>query len=185
MGLLLIKNKSKWISKLLDEQKQILNKYQGELSLNSLSEMNLLHAVMKETLRLYPPLVLLMRKVLEPISYNGYMISKGDIVVVSPSIAHRIPDVFKNPDEFNPERFLGDNAEDEIEKFSYIAFGGGRHSCLGERFAYLQVKIIWSILLRKFDFELCQEHPQPDYSTIVVGPKSPCMIKFKRKINPL
>jgi sterol 14-demethylase len=126
-----------------------------------------------------------MRKVLEPISYNGYMISKSDIVVVSPSIAHWIPDVFKNPDEFNPERFLDDNAEDEIEKFSYIAFGGGRHSCLGERFAYLQVKIIWSILLRKFDFELCQEHPQPDYSTIVVGPKSPCMIKFKRKINPL
>ncbi len=76
------------ISKLLDEQKQILDKYQGELSLNSLSEMNLLHAVMKETLRLYPPLVLLMRKVLEPISYNGYMISKSDIVVVSPSIAH-------------------------------------------------------------------------------------------------
>jgi len=60
MRLLLIKNKSKWISKWLDQQKQILAKCQGELSLNSLSEMNLLHAVMKETLRLYPLLVLLM-----------------------------------------------------------------------------------------------------------------------------
>ncbi|CAF0734501.1 unnamed protein product [Rotaria sordida] len=183
MGLLLIKYKSKWMSKLLDEQKQIMNKYHGELSLESLSEMNLLHAVMKETLRLYPPLVFLMRKVLESISYNGYIISKGDIAVVSPSIAHRISDVFKNPDEFNPERFLGENAEDQIEKFSFIAFGGGRHSCLGERFAYLQVKTIWSILLRKFDFELCQEHPEPDYSTLVVGPKAPCMVKFKRKID--
>lgn len=185
MGLLIIKHQSKWISKLLDEQKQVMDKYHGELSFESLSEMNLLHAVMKETLRLYPPLVMLMRKVVEPMSYSGYDISKDDIVIVSPSIAHRLPEVFKNPDEFNPERFLGENAEDEIEKFSYIAFGGGRHNCLGEKFAYLQVKTIWSILLRKFDFELCQEHPQPDYSTLVVGPKGPCMVRFKRKIDCL
>lgn len=181
MGLLLLKNQSEWIPKLLVEQKQVMEKYHEELSLDSLAEMNLLHAVMKETLRLYPPLVLLMRKVLEPLSYKGYQISKGDIVVVSPSIAHRIPEVFANPEQFNPERFLGDHAEDQQEKFSFIPFGGGRHSCLGEKFAYLQVKTIWSILLRKFDFELCQEHPQADYSTLVVGPKPPCMIKFRRR----
>ena len=171
------------MSKLLDEQRQIMNKHHGELSLDSLSEMNLLHVFMKETLRLYPPLILLMRKVLEPISYNGYVLSKGDIAVVSPPIAHKLSTIFKNPDEFNPDRFLGDSSEDQIEKFSFIAFGGGRHTCLGERFAYLQVKTIWSILLRKFDFELCEEHPQPDYSVLVVGPRSPCMIKFKRKTD--
>ncbi len=64
------------------------------------------------------------------------------------------------------ERFLGETPEDQIEKF-----------------AYLQVKTIWSILLRKFDCELCQEHPQLDYSALVVGPKSPCMIKFKHKTD--
>lgn len=181
MGLLLLKNQSKWMSKLLVEQKQVMDKYRGELSIDSLAEMNLLHAVMKETLRLYPPLVLLMRKVLEPFSYKDYRISQGDIVVVAPAIAHRISEVFANPNEFNPERFLGDQAEDKREKFSFIAFGAGRHSCLGEKFAYLQVKTIWSILLRKFDFELCQEHPQADFSTLVVGPKPSCMIKFQRK----
>ncbi|CAF3218671.1 unnamed protein product [Rotaria socialis] len=185
MGLLIIKNKSEWMSNLLEEQKQIMDKYHQDLSLDSLSEMNLLHAAMQETLRLYPPLVLLMRKVIEPILYNGYVISKGDIAVVSPPIAHRISNVYKNPEEFNPERFLGENPEDQKEKFSYIAFGGGRHSCLGEKFAYLQVKTIWSILLRKFDFELCQEHPEPDYSALVVGPKGPCIVKFKRKIDSL
>ncbi|UJR37335.1 hypothetical protein I4U23_030043 [Adineta vaga] len=185
MGLLLIQHQMKWMSKLLDEQKQVMEKYNGELSVNSLGEMHLLHAVMKETLRLYPPLILLMRKVAEPISYNGYVLSKGDIAVVVPPIAHQLPNVFQNPTEFNPERFLGENAEDQIEKFSFIAFGGGRHSCLGERFAYLQVKTIWSILLRKFDFEVCQQHPLPDYSVLVVGPKPPCMVRFKRKRNPL
>ncbi|CAF4981113.1 unnamed protein product, partial [Rotaria socialis] len=105
MGLLIIKNKSEWMSNLLEEQKQIMDKYHQDLSLDSLSEMNLLHAAMQETLRLYPPLVLLMRKVIEPILYNGYVISKGDIAVVSPPIAHRISNVYKNPEEFNPERF--------------------------------------------------------------------------------
>ncbi|CAF1649850.1 unnamed protein product [Adineta ricciae] len=183
MGLLMIQHQSKWISKLLNEQKQVMGKYHDELSVDSLGEMNLLHAVMKETLRLYPPLILLMRKVIEPITYNGYVLSKGDIAVVAPPVAHQISNVFKDPKEFNPERFLGEYAEDQVEKFSFIAFGGGRHSCLGERFAYLQVKTIWSILLRKFDFELCQEHPLPDYSVLVVGPKPPCMVRFKRKIN--
>lgn len=181
MGLLIIQHQSIWIQKLLDEQEDVMRKYHGELSSAALADMHLLHATMKETLRLYPPLVLLMRKAQEPIYYQQYCISKGDIVIVSPSIAHRLPHVFTNPDQFNPERFLGEHAEDQIEKFRYIAFGGGRHNCLGEKFAYLQVKTIWSILLRKFDFELCQPLPEPDYSTLVVGPKPPCKVRFRRK----
>ena len=84
----------------------------------------------------------------------------------------------------NPDRYLDDNAEDQIQKFSFLAFGEGRHSCLGERFACLQVKTIWSILSRKFDFELCHQHPEPDYSALVVGSKAPCMMKFRRKMDP-
>ncbi|CAF1305605.1 unnamed protein product [Rotaria magnacalcarata] len=167
MGLLIIKNQSESMPNLLEEQKQIMDKYHEELSLDSLSEMNLLHAATQETLRLYPPLVLLMRKVIESILYNRYVISKGNIAVTSPPIAHRISNVYKTPEEFNPKTFLG------------------RHSCLGEKFAYLQVKTIWSILLRKFDFELCQEHSEPDYSALVVEPKGPCIVKFKRKIDSL
>lgn len=181
MGLLIIENQSKFLSKLLDEQKEVMEKYRGELSVDSLSDMNYLHAAMKETLRLYPPLVLLMRKVLQPISYKDYTINKDDIVVVSPAVAHRISEVFQNPEQFNPERFLGEQPEDLSDKFSYIPFGGGRHSCLGEKFAFLQVKTIWSILLRKFQFELCQPIPQPDFSTLVVGPKPPCLVKFQRR----
>ena len=183
IGLLLIQNHSSWMEKLFDEQKQVMTKHHQILSLDSLADMHLLHATMKETLRLYPPLVLLMRKAIEPISYREYIIPQGDIVVVSPSVAHRLPNVFKDPGQFNPERFLGEQAEDQQEKFSFIAFGGGRHNCLGEKFAYLQVKIIWSILLRRFDFQLCQAHPEPDYSALVVGPKSPCLIRFRRKAD--
>jgi sterol 14alpha-demethylase len=181
MGLLLIQHQSIWMRELLDEQAQVMSKYHDQLCLDSLSDMHMLHATMKETLRLYPPLVLLMRQAIEPLPYEHYVIPKGDIVVVSPTIAQRLPNVFVNPDQFNPERFLGEQADNKSDKFAFIAFGAGRHTCLGERFAYLQIKTIWSILLRQFDFTLCQSHPQPDYSALVVGPKAPCMIRFRRK----
>jgi len=164
--------------------KNLMEKYNNVITLDGLSEMHFLHAAMKETLRLYPPLILLMRKVLEPVEYKGYIVPKGDIAVVCPPVSHRLEKVFSDPDSFNPLRFLGDDAEDIKTKFGFLAFGGGRHQCLGERFGFLQVKTIWSIMCRKFDFELCSAHPKPDYSGIVVGPTQPCKIRYKRKQTP-
>lgn len=174
------------LPRILEEQKELMEKYNNEITLDSLAEMTLLHSCMKETLRMYPPLIILMRRAMEPIMYphsNGteVLIPEGDIVAVSPPIGHRLETVFNNPLEFEPERFLPPREEDLKEKNSFLAFGGGRHGCLGERFGFLQVKTIWSILFREFEFELVEQLPQRDFSAIVVGPTHPCMIKFKRK----
>jgi sterol 14-demethylase len=48
-------------------------------------------------------------------------------------------------------------------------------------FAYLQVKAIWSVLLRRFELELIDRHPEPNYATFVVGPKPPCRLRYRRK----
>jgi sterol 14-demethylase len=181
MGLLIMQDKKRWLTRVLEEQKVVMEKYNNQLSLDGLNEMSFLHNCMKETLRLYPPLILLMRKVLQPIQYGNYIVPKGDIAVVCPPISHQIPAIFTNPSEFNPDRFEGENAEDLKQKFAFLAFGGGRHSCLGERFGFLQVKTIWSVMSRMFDFEVMQEHPKADYGQIVVGPKGKCMIRFRRK----
>ena len=66
---------------------------------------------------------------------------QGNIVAASPAFAHRLPTVFSQPDAFQPERYAPPREEDKVKPFSYIGFGGGRHGCLGQNFAYLQVKV--------------------------------------------
>lgn len=193
MGLLIMANKQELLPDILKEQEKVLSASPGgKLTLDALMEMDLLHNCMKETLRMYPPLILLMRKVKTDITYRGYTIPAGDIAMVCPPVSHRLPEAFKDPDEFQPRRFMAPRYEDDFQregstvgKYSYIAFGRGRHACLGERFAFLQIKTIWSVLFRLFDFEPVDAAlPKPDYSAIVVGPKAPCMVRFKRKPSP-
>jgi sterol 14-demethylase len=96
-------------------------------------------------------------------------------------VSHRIGAVFANPDRYDPERFAPGRAEDRKARFALITFGGGKHGCLGMTFAYLQIKAIWSILLRRFELELIDCRPEPNYSTFVVGPKQPCRIRYQRR----
>merc|ERR1712000_45707 len=100
---------------------------------------------------------------------------------LSPAVSGRLESVYTNPDKFDPDRFAPGREEDKKKPFSFIGFGGGRHGCMGEMFAYLQVKTIWSVLLRDFDMEVVGPCPEPDYTAMVVGPKQPCTVRFKRK----
>ena len=67
------------------------------------------------------------------------------------------------------------------DKFDYIPFGAGRHRCIGESFAYIQIKTIWSTLVRHFKFELVNGYfPDVDYKTMIHTPFKP-IIKFQRR----
>ncbi|KAM7480909.1 hypothetical protein LguiB_005492 [Lonicera macranthoides] len=86
-------------------------------------------------------------------------------------------------DSYDPDRFAPGREEDKAARaFSYISFGGGRHSCLGETFAYLQIKAIWSHLLRNFEFELVSPFPEIDWNAMVAGVKGKVMVRYKRKL---
>jgi len=182
-GIHIIKDKAKIVPRLLEEQHKVLSQHGYEINLDALAEMELLNACMKEALRLHPPLIILLRKVKQEQVYKGFLIPKDEVVAVSPVVAHRQKDVFVKPDEYDPDRFLAPREEDKKEKYSFIAFGGGRHGCLGERFAFVQVKTIWSTLLRKYDFELLNsELPETDFDNIVAGPRPPCMARFRKRV---
>jgi sterol 14-demethylase len=135
----------------------------------------------KESERLHPPLILLMRKIAREFIYKNYRMPAGWLAMVSPAVSHRLPEVFTDPDRFDPERFAPAREEDKKARFSLITFGGGKHACIGMTFAYLQIKTIWSVLLRRFDFELLGRKPEPNYATFVVGPSQPCLARFRRK----
>jgi cytochrome P450 len=75
-------------------------------------------------------------------------LAQGDIVAASPNFSHVLPTVFSDPTAYDPERFAAPREEDKKKPFSFIGFGGGRHACIGQNFAYLQIKAIWAVLLR-------------------------------------
>lgn len=151
------------------------------LSFEALNEMTLLGWGVKETERLHPPLILLMRKIRRDLHYRDYVVPAGWLVMVSPAASHRIAEVFREPNRFDPYRFSPGREEDKRTRFALITFGGGRHACIGMTFAYLQVKTIWSVLLGQFDFELVDGDPRPNFDTFVVGPKPPCRVRYRRK----
>eukprot|EP00166_Cyanidium_caldarium_P000939 ctg_1418.g492 len=171
------------VQQLHEEQAQVLVDERGQFAIDydRLLRLDRLHRCIKEALRMYPPLIFIMRQVMQPRQYQQYTIPTGDILVVSPSISMRLPQVFAEPDRYDPERYAPPREEDKQAPFSHIGFGGGRHACMGEQFAYLQIKTIWSVLLRDFDMEAVGALPQPDYEAMVVGPKPPCLVRWRRR----
>ncbi|KAL3621354.1 hypothetical protein CASFOL_036266 [Castilleja foliolosa] len=181
----------KYMSAVIDEQRNVVKKHGNEVNYDVLSEMEVLYRCVKEALRLHPPLIMLLRSSHSDFSVTTkegkeYDIPKGHIVATSPAFANRLPHIFKDPDSYDPDRFSPGREEDKVAgAFSYISFGGGRHGCLGEPFAYLQIKAIWSHLLRNFEMELVSPFPEIDWNAMVVGVKGKVMVRYKRRALPL
>ena len=114
--------------------------------------------------------------------YKGYTIPAGHFICVSPSAIHRLPEVWTNPNDFDPERFQRNSNADEMHKFAYIPFGAGRHKCIGETFAHLQVKTVISALVRLFEFELDGPPPKGDYTSMIALPQGYRM-RYRRRAN--
>jgi sterol 14-demethylase len=153
-----------------------------EVSYQALREIPELECSLKETLRLHPPLIILMRKVMEELEYKDYVIEEGVTVAVSPAISNRMPEHFPEPERFDPERYKPGREEDK-QSFAWLPFGAGRHRCVGAAFAMVQLKAIFSVLLRSFEFELAQpkESYHNDHSKMVVTLKQPCRVRYRRR----
>jgi len=153
-----------------------------DVSYQALREIPVLESVLKETLRLHPPLILLMRKVVQPFAYRDWTVAPGKMVGVSIATSNRDPALFRDPERFDPSRFEPGREEDR-STFGYIPFGAGRHRCVGAAFAMMQLKAIFSLLLRRYEFELAQpaESYRSDHSKMVVQLAQPCRVRYRRR----
>lgn len=154
----------------------------GEVSFESLRQLPALDATLKEVLRLHPPLIVLMRKVLHDMRFRDYAIPAGTLVWAAPPVTHRIPELFPNPEVFDIERYTPERGEDKNLN-AWQAFGGGRHKCSGNAFAQFQIKVIFAVLLRRYRFELVDAPSAyvDDYHEMIVQPKSPCRVRYHRR----
>ncbi len=153
-----------------------------EVSYQALREIPLLECALKETLRLHPPLIILMRKVKYDFHYKGWTVPAGEIVAASTAVSNRMPEHFPEPDRYAPERYLPGREEDR-QSFAWIPFGAGRHRCVGAAFAMMQLKAIFSILLTRYEFELAQPVGSygNDLSKMVVAVRQPCRVRYRRR----
>ncbi|XP_053215301.1 lanosterol 14-alpha demethylase [Podarcis raffonei] len=164
------------------EQKAVCGEDLPSLSYDQLKDMTFLELCLKETLRLRPPIMTMMRMAKTPQTVAGYTIPPGHQVCVSPTVNQRLKDCWTENVDFKPERYLQDNPAAK-EKFAYVPFGAGRHRCIGENFAYIQIKTIWSTLLRLYEFDLVDGYfPTINYTTMIHTATNP-IIRYKRRSN--
>jgi sterol 14-demethylase len=154
-----------------------------EVSYQALREIPALENAVKEALRLHPPLIWLPRTALVDFAYKDWVIPKGSIVAMSIALSNQDPSCFADALRFDPDRFAPPREEDAKHPWAYVPFGGGRHRCLGANFAMMQQKAIFSVLLRRYEFELCAEAASyaDNYAAMVVRPRQPFRVRYRRR----
>ncbi len=155
----------------------------AEVSYQALREMPWLEASLKETLRLHPPLILLLRVAKEDLTFRDVAIRKGQMVGASPWVSNRIPEDFDDAGRFDPTRYLAPRDEEKANPWTWIPFGAGRHRCVGAAFALMQLKAIFSVLLLDWTFELAQppDTYRADLSKMVIQLQQPVMVRYRRR----
>jgi retinoid hydroxylase len=143
-------NSPQWRQKLRDEQQQVMGN--EPISMTNLRQLPNMSNAIKEGERLYPPAFVISRMATEDIEYGGYLIPAGWYVCIFPMLTHLLPEIYQDPDLFDPDRFAPPREEDKKQAYSLIGFGGGVHSCIGVELAQMEMKIILSTLLQKYDW---------------------------------
>ena len=122
----------------------------------NIAKLPYLTVVCQETLRIYPiALNTFPRLVKSPIEIMGYKLQPGTMIIPSIYLAHHREEVYPQPKEFKPERFL----EKQFSQYEYLPFGGGSRLCIGMAFAQYEMKLVLSTILSNFRVSLLHKRP--------------------------
>jgi cytochrome P450 len=144
-----------WTLFLLDQYRTILGDLSDEVDgvlrgaspkLADLQKMPLLERVVKESLRILPPLAYLLRRSIAPASLRGFHIPKSAKILYSPYVTHHMPEIYPMPEQFKPDRW---HVRD-IPPYAYIPFGAGVHTCIGANFAHMNMKLTVAMILQRY-----------------------------------
>ena len=145
-----------WQERLREEGDRIGD---GPLDIDELDKLETFDLVIKECLRLVTPLPFNVRRAIRDTEICGYYIPEGTNINLWPGMNHRLPELWSDPQRFDPDRFAEPRSEHKRHRYAFAPFGGGAHKCIGLVFGQLEVKSIMHRILRNYRLEL----PHPGY----------------------
>ncbi len=138
-----------------------------QVAYDELDRLVSLDLVMKESLRLVTPVPGLVRRANKDTELGGYRIRKGTYIAAHMWGLHHLPEVWPNPDRFDPERFAEHRREDKVHRYAYMPFGNGIHKCIGMYFGGMEVKAAMHQLLRRYRLSVPDGYTMPlDWSSL-------------------
>ncbi|HEX2312511.1 MAG TPA: cytochrome P450 [Thermomonospora sp.] len=150
------------------------------LEFEDLDRLESLDLVLKESLRLLSPVPALPRRVVKDTSILGFHIPKGTTVVVPLLTNHYMPEIWKDPERFDPERFAEGRREDKVHRYAWEPFGGGAHKCIGLHFAGLQIKSVLHQVLLRYRWSVPDGYRWPLDTTSLPSPKDGLPVRLER-----
>jgi cytochrome P450 len=181
-------NALSWLLYLLSSRPDCLEKIRQEfdsvlgdapLTFSDVPRFEFATQVIQEALRLYPPFWMIDREAVADDRAGDVEIPRGSTVIVFVYGAHHAPRYWQDPERFDPERFTKTN-EKLNTPFTYLPFGGGPRGCIGGNYAMLQILMILSDLLRKYDFELSPGQTIEARPMVILRPKHGIRMTFTR-----
>ncbi|TGO33637.1 hypothetical protein BHYA_0235g00140 [Botrytis hyacinthi] len=192
------------MEELYQEQIQVLGADLPALTYEDLSKLPLHQNVLKETLRLHTPIHSIMRKVTTPMPVSGtkYVIPTSHTLMASPGCTSRDDEFFPEALEWDPHRWdigsgrvVGNDQDEEFQDYGYgmiskgasspyLPFGAGRHRCIGEQFATVQLVTIMATMVRLFKFKNVDGSKDvigTDYASLFTRPLAPAVVAWERR----
>jgi cytochrome P450 len=152
-------------------EREVASALQGRRpGVEDLPKLGYVLAVVQESMRLYPPVWLLMRNTEREDVLAGFRVPARAFVAISPFLLHRDPRLFENPERFDPERFIGERAA-RIPRFGYIPFSQGPRVCIGNGFALMEAQLVLASIVQRFRLELVPGHPVELDPAVTLRPK--------------
>jgi cytochrome P450 len=165
-----------WTFVLLGQHPDIHSQLIHEIE--TMNKSPLLDQVIKESLRLYPPIHIGNRVVAEELDFDRNKIPSGERMFYSIYLTHRDPAIWENADQFCPERFSHGR---KTPPFAYIPFGGGPRSCIGSAFGQAEARLVIKRLLKNFSFEFMNANQIHAHMGATLEPRPGVMMKVHRR----
>lgn len=164
-----------------EELEVIFNGSDRPATLEDLNEMKYLERVIKETMRLYPPVPMVGRLMSEDVQLDEYTVPKGTTITIGVYYLHRDPRFYPDPEKFDPDRFLPENTVSR-HPYAYLPFSAGPRNCVGQKFAMYEEKSMLSSIVRNYKISSVEQRDEINLiAELILRTQNGINVKLERR----